>query len=158
MLLIRGNQYWARFFLLGWVSLWMLIVPWVHIHPEVEHNHGKSDHAHHAITHTVFSSPLACEHSTEHDVLCPVGSHHHVQFNGHGGQSLVHPEIGFTFSPSSDTSSFGKILLSPSRLIEDVPSPTPISITESISFGDIPPSLAFIEIGLPLRAPPAFRS
>ncbi len=47
----------TRMALVLWVSLWMLMVPWVHVHPEVEHNHGDPGHLHHAVTHTVFSDP-----------------------------------------------------------------------------------------------------
>lgn len=156
MRLTRGNVAWSRAALLGWVSLWMLMVPWVHVHPEVEHNHGNPRHVHHAVTHTVFSAPLECEsHVQLHDDTCTRSTHQHVQFNGHHGHSFTHPEIEFVLAASSATPTISKIFLSISTLIGDIPSPSPITISENASHRDIAPTLLFLATALPLRAPPS---
>ena len=154
MRLIRGNVAWSRVVLLSWASLWMLLVPLVHVHPEVEHNHGDPGHVHHAVTHTVFSAPLECEEPSEEDDICPSGTHQHVQFNGHHGHSFTHPEIEFALAASSATPTVGKIFLSPSTPIEDLQSPARITIFEAVSRRDVAPTLLFLATALPLRAPP----
>jgi len=158
MRLIRGNVACSRVVLLMWVSLWMLIMPWVHVHPEVEHSHGNPGHVHRAVMHTVFSSPLECEYPSEVGDLCPSGTHQHVQFNGHHGHSFTHPEIEFALAASSATPTISKIFLSPSTLIEDVHSPAPIAISEHASYGEVAPTLLFLATAVPLRAPPALLS
>ena len=156
MRLIRGNVACSRVVLLTWVSLWMLMVPWFHVHPEVEHTHGIPGHAHHSITHTLFSPPLECEsHARFHDGTLPAGTPQQIQFNGYHGNSFTHPEIQFAFVASPTVS---KIFLSPSTLIEDLHSPAPIAISEHASYSDVAPSLLFLATALPLRAPPALLS
>ena len=156
---MRGNVAWSRVVLLSWVSLWMLLVPWVHVHPEVEQSHGNPGHVHHSVTHTIFSAPLECEsHVQLHDDTCPSGTRQHVRFNGHHGHSFTHPEIEFALATSSAAPTISKIFLSPSSLIEDIPSPPPISISESISLRNVAPTLLFLATALPLRAPPVLLS
>lgn len=158
MRLMHGNVAWSRVPLLSWVSLWMLMVPWVHVHPDVEHTHGTPGHVHHAITHTVFSAPLECEHPSEHDDICPTGTHRHVRFNGHHGHSFTHPEIEFALATSTATPTISKIFLSPASIIEDLQSPAPIAISKHASHRDIAPTLLFLATALPVRAPPALLS
>ena len=159
MRLIRGNVAWFRVAILSWVSLWMLMVPWVHVHPEVEHGHGNPGHVHRAVTHTLFSPPLECESYAQlHDNTCPSGAHQHFRFNGHPGHSFAHPEIGFALAAPSATPPINKIFLSSSTLIEDVHSPAPDAISENASHRDVTPTLLFLATALPLRAPPALLS
>jgi galactose mutarotase-like enzyme len=136
----------------------MLMMPLVHVHPEVEHSHGNPGHVHHAVTHTVFSAPLECEYPSEVDDSCPSGAHQHVQFNGHYGHSLAHPEIAFALATSSATPTISKTFLSPSTSIEDLQPPAPITIVETPSRRDVAPALLFLATALPLRAPPALLS
>ena len=158
MRLIRDNGACSRVVLLSWVSLWLLIMPWVHVHPEVEHNHGDPGHLHHAVTHTVFSAPLECEDPSEEDDICPSGIHQHVQFNGHHGHSLTHPEIEFTLATSSAAATSSKIFFNPSTLVEELQSPAPITIFDTASRRDVVPTLLLFATALPLRAPPTLLS
>ena len=159
MRLMRDKASWFRMPLLVWVSIWMLMLPLVHVHPEVEHNHGDPRHVHHAVTHTLFSPPLECESYAQlHDDTCPSGTHQHVRFNGHPGHSFAHPEIGFALAASSATPPISKIFLSSSTLIEDVHSPAPDAISDDASHRDVTPTLLFLAAALPLRAPPALLS
>lgn len=159
MRLISRNMARFRMVLLTWVSLWMLMMPWVHVHPDVEHTHGTPGHVHHAVTHTLFSPPLECEsHAQLHNDTCPTGAHEHIQFNGHHGHSFTHPEIQFALAASSATPTVNKIFLSSSSLIEDVHSQAPPAISERASYGDVAPTLLFLATALPLRAPPTLLS
>lgn len=159
MRLMRNNIAWYRKALLAWTSTWMLILPWVHVHPEVEHNHGNPGHFHHALTHTVFSTPLECESDAPlHDDTCPSGAHQHIPSMGHHGYALTHPEIAFSLAASSATPIVDKLQLSPSSLIEDVQAPTAFTISETAFHQDIVPALFFLQTALPLRAPPALLS
>ena len=54
-----------HFAILGWLSLWMLVIPFIHIHAEVAHDHGEQGHVHKAVTHSIFSDlPGEFEEST----------------------------------------------------------------------------------------------
>ena len=63
MRLIYGNVAWSRIVVLVWVSLWMLMVPLFHVHPEADHRHGDASHVHGGTVHTVFPQDLPGEFS-----------------------------------------------------------------------------------------------
>jgi hypothetical protein len=44
-----------RFATLGWLSLWMIVIPFIHIHAEVAHDHGQHAHVHNPLAHSIFS-------------------------------------------------------------------------------------------------------
>jgi hypothetical protein len=82
---------------LVWVSIWMLIVPFFHVHPEADHHHGDASHVHGGTVHSVFSPDLECEYTeTIHDPTCPEAVHQHLQAGVHSGHALNHPEIEFS--------------------------------------------------------------
>lgn len=60
---------------LAWVGLWVLAVPFVHVHPEVDHHHGEEGHTHGGLVHTIWSPDLECEF------------HHHGITDQHQGQN-----------------------------------------------------------------------
>jgi len=99
-----------RTILVAWLTVWMVAVPLVHVHPEVDHRHGEPGHAHGGIPHTVFSSDLPCEYGSNDGraesspaktgVLGPVvGQASHV---------FDHPEVGFSLLTSSPDRNSGK--------------------------------------------------
>jgi hypothetical protein len=147
--------------LITWVSVWMLMLPWVHIHPEVEHNHGDPAHAHHAVTHTVFSPPLECEslahlhHKHDH---CLNGHNSHVPSLDHDGYILTHPEIDFTLAASSGFSTIDKVILSVSLLIEELHTSSFYAVSTEAFPQNLTPTLLFLVSALPLRAPPTLFS
>ena len=62
----------SRLLVLVWVSIWMLMVPLFHVHPEADHRHGDASHAHGGTLHAVFSPDLECEYKEDvHDPACP---------------------------------------------------------------------------------------
>lgn len=146
---------WSRTTLLLWVSLWLIMVPWVHVHPEVEHNHGGPGHEHHAVMHTVFSAPLECEsHQPLHNETDPNAIHQPIHLTGHHEQASGHPEINYVLAASSPCPAIDKILLSPS-IVEEALSPTLLGISRVDPAFSITPTILLLSSSLPLRAPPA---
>jgi hypothetical protein len=94
----------SRLTILVWLSAWMLSVPLVHVHPEVDHRHGQTSHVHGGTTHTVFSSDLPCEYQADSlgDALSVASQSTHA---------LDHPEIGFSLLASSPERGSGKPVL-----------------------------------------------
>ncbi len=150
---------WFRMMGITWVSIWMLIVPLVHVHPEVEHTHGDLAHTHHAGTHMVFSIPLECEDSFDIDTgNCSAGLHPSTFSIAPHGHAVAHPEDEYPLVASVTAPVIGKILLGPSISTEDVPSSPPVPISKNTTARDVPPAMLFLSTALPLRAPPAVHS
>ena len=59
----------ARTAVFGWVGVWMLVVPFFHVHPEADHLHGQSGHIHGGTVHTVWSPDLDCEFDNHRRVV-----------------------------------------------------------------------------------------
>jgi hypothetical protein len=57
----RTTLSWPRVAVLAWASLWMLVAPLFHIHPEADHRHGEIGHVHGGTIHTAWSPDLDCE-------------------------------------------------------------------------------------------------
>lgn len=151
---MRGRSTWSRRALLAWVSLWLLMVPWVHVHPEVEHSHGDPGHVHHAIMHTVFSEPLECEsHQPHYDDTDRSVIRQSIHLIGHHGHASDHPEIDYVLAAPSPCPAIDKVLLVPSG--EEAPPPTLLSLSRVDSAFSITPTVLLLSSSLPLRAPPA---
>ena len=93
----------SRMLVLVWVSIWMLVAPLVHIHPEADHRHGAADHLHGGTVHTVFSPNLPCEFSVydhasvaDDESRCPL---HLIAQLPHG---LEHFEIDLILASSAE--------------------------------------------------------
>ncbi len=89
----------------GWLAVWVLVVPLIHIHPEIDHAHGAQGHVHSGQYHSVLSEDLSCEfHRHSHSSPSPssgnaVESVKSVHLFGH---VFNHPEIGFSLNKSGD--------------------------------------------------------
>lgn len=106
MQLKGGPSSCSRLLLLSWVSLWMLIVPWVHVHPEADHRHGGLDHLHGGTVHTVFSKDLTCEFSVhDHASVAADESRSPLHFVARPLHGLEHPEIDLIFASSTEPKS-----------------------------------------------------
>lgn len=138
-----------------WASLWMLMVPLFHVHPEADHRHGDARHVHGGTIHTVFSPDLECEYaSSVHDPTCPEVTHQHIQTRVHAGHAANHSEIEFSLLSEPNDWPTGKPWVSA----------TVLSIIESnqvrpnVSFAPLQPvnspTVLFLSAALPLRAPP----
>jgi hypothetical protein len=95
----------ARLLLL-WLSLWMLVVPLVHVHPDADHRHGTSDHLHGGTVHTVFSKDLTCEFSGD-DQSPPTSQEAHTPFQltAHPVHWLEHLEVDVVLGSSTEPQS-----------------------------------------------------
>ena len=76
-----------------WLVIWVLALPLVHIHPEVDHAHGMSSHLHRGTYHSILLKTPVRAHQ-DHE------QHHHdgFFFQGEGfrsAQSPLHPHHGF---------------------------------------------------------------
>ena len=92
----------------GWLVAWVLVVPLIHIHPEVDHAHGAPGHVHGGLYHSVLSKDLSCEfHGHSHSHLSDSSHNHHstLMASGHfSGHLLNHDEIAFSLlSKRGDT-------------------------------------------------------
>jgi hypothetical protein len=94
----RRTFSWSRVAVLVWTSVWMLLVPLVHVHPEADHRHGEAGHIHGGTIHTVWSQDLDCEFDG-HQHVDPTGTSTHdrlasVAPSPHAGDG--HTELSFS--------------------------------------------------------------
>ncbi|RMH34130.1 MAG: hypothetical protein D6690_11285 [Nitrospirae bacterium] len=115
---------WFFSLIVGWLALWMLAVPLVHVHPEADHRHGLPDHFHGGTYHTLLSSEPPCafaDHRHHHDGVQadePLGFPPRLQHPPHGPEHAV---VEFSFIGVSSLSHLTKVFFadvgpSPDRL------------------------------------------
>lgn len=153
---LLSTQLWPRVLILTWLTAWMLAIPLVHVHPEVDHHHGQPGHVHGGVSHAVFSSDLPCEYGSNHER--DVDSSHHA--NRHG--SLIgssahfgdHPELAFSFLTSSPERGLGKpaVVHLLSLGTEDFCLHLPTIFVSELSYE--PLKSVVLSFGLSSRAPP----
>src|SRR4026207_1286770 len=145
-----------RLLVLVWVSIWMLMVPLFHIHPEADHHHGYASHVHGGTVHTVFSPDLECEYTeTIHAPPCPEAAHQHLQARVHSGHASTHPEIEFSLL----TAPIDRPLPKPGVAVAGLPVAEIITARRAVVVASLQPdasqTLLFLSSTLPLRAPPS---
>jgi hypothetical protein len=145
-----------RVLVLVWASIWMLMVPLFHVHPEADHRHGDASHAHGGTIHTVFSPDLECEYTDNiHDPACPEAAHQHLQVRAHFGHAFNHPEISFSLLTVPIDRPLSKLGITVSGL-PVVESP---SAQRAVAVASLQPgashTILFLSTALPLRAPPS---
>ena len=139
-----------------WVSIWMLIVPFFHVHPEADHHHGDAGHVHGGTVHTVFSPDLECEYTeTVHDPSCPEAAHQDLQARAHPSHVLNHPEIEFSLL----TAPIDRPLPKPGITVAELPAAEKITAQRAVVVASLQPGVSqtirFLSTTLPLRAPPS---
>ena len=132
----------------GWLVAWVLVVPLIHIHPEVDHAHGAPGHVHGGLIHSVLSKDLSCEfygHSHSPAPDSPHSHHSTLMTSRHfSGHLLNHDEIAFSLlSKQGDT-----LVVSPEQsdsLLSSDPPRTAIihSFTQTICSRGSPPTYLF---------------
>lgn len=152
---LDGKPSCSRVLILLWVSLWMLMVPLFHVHPEADHAHGGAGHVHGGTIHTVFSQDLECEYADDvHDSTCPDVTHHHLQSLVHSGHGLTHPEIQFSLL----TVPGDRPLPKPGITVSGLPIVEPLTAQPAMVVDSFQPdgsyTVLFLSTALPLRAPP----
>jgi hypothetical protein len=156
MRLRLGNSSWFRVAILMWASIWMLMVPLFHVHPEADHHHGDLSHIHGGTVHTVFSPDLECEYTEiVHDPTCPEAVHQHLQARAHPGHALNHPEIEFSLL----TVPIDRPLPKPGITVAALPVVERTTAQRAVVVASLQPgsshSILFLSTALPLRAPPS---
>lgn len=145
----------VRILAVFWLTTWMLVIPFFHVHPEGDHHHGDASHAHGGTMHTVFSPDLECEFTeTIHDSACPEAAHQHLQTGAHVGHALNHVELDFSLLTVPSDRPLPKLGI----IIAEFPSDGSITTDQALVVAalqpDTPPNIVFLSTALPLRAPP----
>jgi hypothetical protein len=145
-----------RVLVLAWASVWMLIVPFFHVHPDADHHHGDASHVHGGTIHTVFSPDLECEYTeTVHDSTCPEAEHQHLQTRAHPGHAVNHPEIEFSLL----TVPVDRPLQKPGITVVELPVVESTTAQRAMVVASLQPgasyTILFLSTALPLRAPPS---
>jgi len=146
----------SRTLLLIWASIWMLMIPFFHEHPEADHHHGDATHVHGGTIHTVFSPDLECEYSDDvHDPTCPEAAHQHLQTRAHSGHAFNHPEVEFSLL----TVPVDRPPLHPGVTVSVLPVVDSTKPQRAVAVASFQPgtshTILFLSAALPLRAPPS---
>jgi len=145
---------WLRVSTFLWVSSWLVLLPLVHVHPEIEHHHGDLGHVHHTVMHTVFSGSLESTDSTNEGTDTYLSNNHGYSTTIRINEPTPSSETEYPLLAAFVAPTIQKLLLEPSSLIEDSPSATPVFVSERTAVREVAPSLRFLSAALPLRAPP----
>lgn len=140
----------------GWAVVWMLVVPLIHIHPEIDPHHGEARHVHGGTVHTIFSPDLDGEFDNHHHTTDVTGhtTPSHVAISGHPSHASEYAELGFSFLSDSTDRKLPKplfvhvLVVEPSAIIACAPTS---SIAQHRAFT---PLHTFITRDIPSRAPP----
>ena len=148
------RSFWLQVSTYLWVSSWLILLPLVHVHPEIEHHHGDFGHVHPIVMHTVFSGSLESEDLTESGTdISSWGDHQQSAMIKIYEPSTL-GEIEYPLLAAYIAPAIQKLFLQPSNLIEDSPSAVPMFVSERTAIREVAPSLRFLSAALPLRAPP----
>jgi hypothetical protein len=149
---------WSRKAVLLWATLWMLVVPLAHIHPELYHqHHGEAEHVHHGIIHTVFSQDHdgIGRHAHDHSVEAAKGKGSTLSADSsHGDEE--YPEFQFSLLPDSTDRKLPKALWTHIAFVsvDSAPVLSPSYSAEHHRRSASIPILLIVDC--PSRAPPAF--
>ena len=107
---LLSHVLWLRLVILAWLTVWMMAVPLVHVHPEADHHHGQPGHTHGGVLHTVIAADLPCEygHGSEGIVAPPANAEGHGLVIGSSAHVFDHPEVAFSLLASSPDRNSGK--------------------------------------------------
>lgn len=141
----------------GWAVVWMLVVPSIHIHLEIDPHHGEARHIHGGTVHTIFSPDLEGEFDNHQHTTDGGGNTtpSDVAISGHPPHALEYAELGFSFLSDSADRKLPKplfvhvLLTEPAAIIAYAPSPSVAQ--ESV----VTPLLTFLTHDIPSRAPPS---
>lgn len=87
-----------------WLILWIVGLPLVHIHPEIDHAHGMPGHVHGGTFHSVLSNTPVCtyeNHRHHHQSLAPGEPFGPSHASPHVAHGLEHTTYGFSVLNSS---------------------------------------------------------
>jgi len=157
MLAMGNNSRWFQVSLFAWLSVWMVLVPLFHVHPEGDHLHGAEEHVHGSIVHTVFSPDLEEEYNDHQHTTADFGDStpNHDAIAGHLSLAVGFAELAFSFLNDSTDRKLLKplfvhlLVVEPSTIIL---SPSTNSIAQP---SESLPRQTFFTRDIPTRAPPS---
>ncbi len=91
-------------FLRVWLILWVVILPWFHIHPEADHAHGMPGHVHGGTYHTIVTNTPICayeDHRHLHDSFSQGEPSGTPDSSPHPPHGLEHSTYSFSVLNSS---------------------------------------------------------
>ena len=156
MLLKPHTLAWSRTVVLIWVSVWMLAVPLVHVHPETDLHHGEAGHVHGGTAHTVFSPDLDGEFGHHHMTeVSENTTQSYVAISVHPRHALENVEFGFSFLSDSTDRKLSKALFLHSLIVESIATRIVIATPSVAEDRAFIPLLSFLTRDIPSRAPPS---
>ncbi len=141
----------------GWAVVWMLVVPLIHIHPEIDLHHGEARHVHGGTVHTIFSPDLDGEFDNHQHITDGFGrtAPNQIAVSSHPAHASEYAELAFSFLNDSTDRKLPKppfvhvLVVEPSAIIAYAPTP---SIAQHRAFT---PLHIFLTRDIPSRAPPS---
>ncbi len=82
-----------------WLILWVVTLPFIHIHPEADHAHGMQGHLHGGTFHTVLSGTPICayhDHQHHHDSFSSGETFGVTHTSSHQSHGFEHSMYGFS--------------------------------------------------------------
>ena len=154
---IQKDGGWSHLVMPIWLSVWMLAVPLIHVHPEGEHPHGTAGHVHGGTVHTVFSPDLDGEYEDHHHTTDGFGHSTPIPdaISDHPSQVVGFAELAFTFLNDSTEQKLPKpiglslLVVESIAIIASAPTPSIVPRAETPSYH------AFFTRDIPSRAPPS---
>lgn len=139
-----------------WVIVWMLGIPLIHVHPEVDHHHGGAGHTHGGTVHTVFARGPDCGLAA-HKEDCGYATRMFAGFPvlGTFGHPAEQPEIPLWLLSDSTNRKSSKPTVANQALAESVELP---DIPHSRVLHETPsqsPPRSFLTLEGLARAPPS---
>ena len=155
--MLPNQPLWPHILLRVWITIWMLAVPFFHVHPETDHHHGEAGHTHGGTVHTVFSPDLDGEFASHPGTTAAVEPQptDQVTVSQHQSHASDFAELSFSFVSDSTDRSLPKPLVTAVFLVQP---PAHLAVTAIHSVVRDPPisqSFTLLTRDIPSRAPPS---
>ena len=149
--------FWSRLVIVGWVSLWMLVVPLFHVHPETDHHHGEAGHIHAGIVHSVFAPDLDGEYDNHHHASdgCGHSSPERDGLSAHSAHATEFAEITFPFLIDSTDRKLLKPIGSKLLVVDSIVGIAPAPVAHFEQCNESPPHQSLVLHSISTRAPPS---
>ena len=141
----------------GWAVLWLLSLPFFHIHPETHPTHGEAGHVHAVSVHTLFSGDLDGEFGDPHQASPPPVGLATVPGVSAEGPPAWHtdPELSFSLLNDATDRKPIKPASTPWLMLSHHLPAEPAPHHPSYEDHWTPPAPTLFLVNLPTRAPPS---
>lgn len=154
---IRNNSWWTHISVFVWLSVWMVLIPLFHVHPEGDHLYGTAGHVHGGIVHSVFSPDLDGEYDNHHHTTDGFGhsSPEHDGLLAHPAHGTEFAEITFPFLIDSPDRKLPKPIGSKLLVVDFAEYIAPALVSLFVQCNESPPHQRFALQHISTRAPPS---